>query len=98
MRGWTWKYWPASGPVFKATTVNNPVYEVLLTRLFNGVVVGRPVFKNNPITLSPCFTFIPETGLGLSKKWATFYCGNELLGLVTMWYIHLNVCVIILIH
>jgi len=37
--------------------------------LFIDMVVDtcRFIFNNNQITLSPCFTFIPKTGVGLPK-------------------------------
>jgi len=39
--------------------------------LFIDMVVGRFIFKSNQITLSPCVTFIPTTGVG---KRVRFYC------------------------
>jgi len=30
--------------------------------------------KKSQITLSPCFTFIPKTGVGLPKAVINFYC------------------------
>jgi len=33
--------------------------------LFIDMVVDRFIFKNNQITLSPCFAFIPRTGVRL---------------------------------
>jgi len=38
------------------------------------MIVDRFIFKNTVITLFPCFTFIPLTGLGLPKTEASFYC------------------------
>ena len=35
--------------------------------LFIDMVIHRGIFKNNPITLSPCFTF-------MSKQGVSFYC------------------------
>ena len=34
---------------------------------FIDMVVDRFIFKSNQITLSPCFTFIPKTGVGLHE-------------------------------
>ena len=34
----------------------------------------RFISKNNQITLFPCFTFIPKTGVGLPKTRVSFYC------------------------
>ena len=42
--------------------------------LFIDMVFDRLNFKNNQITLSPCFTFIPKTGVGLPKPGVRFYC------------------------
>jgi len=36
--------------------------------------VDRFIFKNNQFTLCPCLTFIPKTGVGLSKIGVSFYC------------------------
>jgi len=36
------------------------------------MVVERFIFKNNEITLSPCFTFIPKTGVRLLKTGLVF--------------------------
>jgi len=41
------------------------------------MVVDRFIFKNNQVTLSPCFTFIPKPGVGLPKTGVGFYCVNE---------------------
>ena len=41
--------------------------------LFIDMVVRRFIFKNNRITLSDSFTFIPETGVGLPKTGVSFY-------------------------
>ena len=38
------------------------------------MVVDRFIFKNNQITPSHCFTFVPKTGVGLPKKGVIFYC------------------------
>ena len=32
------------------------------------------IFKNNQITLSTCFSFIPKTGMGLPNTGIIFYC------------------------
>ena len=37
------------------------------------MVVDRVIFQNNQITVSPCFTFITETGVRLPKGAVTFY-------------------------
>jgi len=37
------------------------------------MVVDRLIFKNNQITLFPCFTFIPNAGVGLPKTDVGFY-------------------------
>jgi len=43
--------------------------------LFIDMAVDRFVFKNNPITLAPCFTFIPiGVGLPVPKAGARFNC------------------------
>ena len=36
--------------------------------------VDRFILKNNQITISPCFSFIPKTGVGLPQKEVSFYC------------------------
>ena len=36
--------------------------------LFNDTIIDRFIFKNNQITLSSCFTFIPKTWMGLPIK------------------------------
>lgn len=41
--------------------------------VFVDMVVDRVIFKNNQITLSPCSTVKPTTGLGLSKAGVSFY-------------------------
>jgi len=41
--------------------------------LFIDMVVERFILKNNQITLLPCFTFIPKTGVGLTKTGVSFY-------------------------
>jgi len=38
------------------------------------MVVYRFIFRNNPITLYPCFTLIPKTGVELPKTGVSFYC------------------------
>jgi len=38
------------------------------------VVVDRFIFKNNQMTISPFFSFIPKTGVGLPKIGVNFYC------------------------
>ena len=43
--------------------------------LFINMVVVRFIFIINQITLFPCFTFIPETGVGQSKTGVGFNCG-----------------------
>jgi len=52
--------------------------------LFINMVVDRFIFKNNQMTLSPCFTFIPKTGMGLPKSGISFYwvCLHELFSWV----------------
>ena len=40
--------------------------------LFIDMAVDRFIFKNNRVTLCPCFTFIPKTGL--RKAAVSFYC------------------------
>jgi len=40
------------------------------------MVVDRFIFKNNQITLSPCFTFIPKIRTGLPKTGFSFYCAE----------------------
>jgi len=47
--------------------------------LFIGMVVDRFIFKNNQITLSPCFTFIPKNSVGLPKIGVGFYCDGPFL-------------------
>jgi len=42
--------------------------------LFIDMIVDWFIFKNNLITLSPCFTFLPKTGIGLPKTGVSFYC------------------------
>jgi len=42
--------------------------------LFIDMIVDRFIFKNNQFTLCPCLTFIPKTGVGLSKIGVSFYC------------------------
>jgi len=42
--------------------------------LFIDVIVDRFILKNNLITLSSCFTFIPKTGVGLHETGISFYC------------------------
>jgi len=42
--------------------------------LFIDMVVDRFIFKNNQITLSPCFTFTPKTRTGLPETGVSFYC------------------------
>jgi len=42
--------------------------------LFIDVVVDRFILKNNQITLSPYFTFIPKRGEGLPKRGFSFHC------------------------
>ena len=37
------------------------------------MVIDRFISKNNQITVFPCFTFIPKTGMGLSQI-GFFYC------------------------
>jgi len=37
------------------------------------MVVDRLIFQNIQIMLSPCFTSIPKTGLGLPKTRESFY-------------------------
>jgi len=37
-------------------------------------VVDRFISKNNQTTLSLCFTYIPKTGVGLSKTRVSVYC------------------------
>jgi len=37
------------------------------------MVVDRFILKNNEITLSPCFSFLPETGVGLPKAGLSFH-------------------------
>jgi len=50
--------------------------------LFIDMVVDRLFFKNNQITLSPCFsgtfmyTYIPKSGVGLPKTGVRFYCAR----------------------
>jgi len=48
------------------------------------MVIHRGIFKNNLITVSPCSTFVPETGV-------SFHCviGNKLAAVrVTVNYMH----------
>jgi len=47
--------------------------------LFIDMIVDRFNFKSNQITLSPCSTFTPETGLGLPKTRVSFYCVSVLI-------------------
>jgi len=37
------------------------------------MVVDRFIFKNNPISLSSCLTFILKTGVGIPKTGVRFY-------------------------
>jgi len=37
------------------------------------MAVDRFISKNNPISLSPCFTFIPKTDVGLREPGVRFY-------------------------
>jgi len=37
------------------------------------MVVDGFIFKNNQITLSPCFTFVPKAGMALPKTGASFF-------------------------
>jgi len=46
--------------------------------LFIDMVVDMFIFKNNEITLSPCFTFIPKIGVGLRKTGVSFHCAGRL--------------------
>jgi len=43
---------------------------------FIDMVVDRFICKSNQITLSPCSTFIPKTGVGLAKTGISFYREN----------------------
>jgi len=38
------------------------------------MVVNRFILKNNQTTLSPCFAFMPKTGVGLPKTGVGFCC------------------------
>jgi len=38
------------------------------------MVIDRFLFRNNQLTLLPCFTFIPKTGIGLPKVGIISYC------------------------
>jgi len=40
---------------------------------FIDMVVGKFILKNNQITLSPCFTLIPKTGVELPKTGVSFH-------------------------
>jgi len=42
------------------------------------MVVDGFIFENNQITLLPCFTFIPKTGIGLPKIGVSFYFESSL--------------------
>jgi len=37
------------------------------------MVNDRFIFSNSRITLSPCFTFIPKTGVGLPQAGVCYY-------------------------
>jgi len=37
------------------------------------IVIDRSIFQNNQVTLSPCFTFIPQTNIGLPKTGLCFF-------------------------
>jgi len=39
----------------------------------NRFLTSLHIFKTNHITIFPCFTFIPQTGLGLPKPKVSFY-------------------------
>jgi len=49
--------------IFKDTLKNSHINGELSTRPID-MVVDRFIFKNNQITLYPCFT-LPETGVGI---------------------------------
>jgi len=38
------------------------------------MAVDKFIFKNNQITLCPCFNFILKTGVRLPTTWVSFYC------------------------
>jgi len=46
--------------------------------LFIDMVVYRFIFKDNQITLSPYFTFIPKTSVGLPETGVSFPCVGSL--------------------
>ena len=46
--------------------------------LFIDMVVQKFIFKNNLIKLLSRFTFIPKTGIGVSKTGLMFYCVKKL--------------------
>jgi len=52
--------------------------------LFFDMAVDRFVLKNNQITLSPCFTLIPKTGVGLLKSRVSFYWETIFMVMLTI--------------
>jgi len=58
---------------FRNTGMNNHIKGELSTRPFHRFV-QRFIFTNNQITLSPCFTFLSKTGVGLNETGVSFHC------------------------
>jgi len=56
--------------IYKDITLNNHANGYLS---IDTMVVDSFILKNNQITLSPCFTFIRRTGVGLPKTGTSFY-------------------------
>jgi len=48
------------------------------------MVIDRFISKNNQITVFPCFTFIPKTGMGLSQIGFFLLCSLTLLLYMTV--------------